>query len=168
GCRGCWAGRRVEPVDAEAGAREEAEQGPFAELGEHAAGFDLQQHGEFVAAPVSGGLAGDDGGDELATGGRLRRPGLGWGVAAGPAGAQRRRGADGDVDRGDGGNGAGPAVVTVEVSGGGAFDLAGAEAGPPGGQQGGKDSPTDDAGQVRRAVGADSPGGGEFLAGGLQ
>src|SRR5258708_7047035 len=37
-----WAGLRVEPVGAEAGAGEEAELCPFAELSEHVAGLDLQ------------------------------------------------------------------------------------------------------------------------------
>ena len=46
--------------------------------------------------------------------------------------------------------------VVVEVAGGGAFDLAGAEAGTAGGQQGGQDGAADDTGQVSRAGGADS------------
>ena len=75
--------------------------------------------------------------------------GVGRGVcgasgAAGPMGW----GVHGDVDRGDGGRQAGPAVVAVEVAGGGAFDLAGAVAGPAGGQQRGQDGAADDAGQV--------------------
>jgi hypothetical protein len=46
-------------------------------------------------------------------------------VAAGPAGLQvDGRGADGNVDRGDGGGMGWAAVVAVQVLGGGAFDLA--------------------------------------------
>jgi len=62
----------------------------------------------------------------------------------------------------------GAAVIAVEVAGGGAFDLAGAEAGTAGGQQSGQDSPADDAGQVNGAVGADAAGSGELLACSLQ
>jgi len=58
------------------------------------------------------------------------------------------RGEDGDVDGADDGRGSRAAGVTVEVAGGGAFDLAGAVAGPPGGQLGGQDRAPDDAGQV--------------------
>jgi hypothetical protein len=83
----------------------------------------------------------------------------GWGrvgcaaVAAGPAGPQvDGRGADADVDRGDGGMGW-AAVVAVQVPGGGAFDLAGAAPRAAGGQQGGQNSPADGAGQVGRASG---------------
>ena len=39
-CRGCLSRRCVEAVGAEAGAGEEAQPGPFAELGEHVPGFD--------------------------------------------------------------------------------------------------------------------------------
>jgi hypothetical protein len=42
------------------------------------------EHGrEFAGCPVAWGPAGDDRGDLLAAGGRLRRPGPGGGVAAG-------------------------------------------------------------------------------------
>src|SRR5207247_6397268 len=108
-----------------------------------------------------------DRGDPLAAGGWLRWPGPGRGVAAGPAAAERR-GADGDVDGGDGGGRLGPSVVAVEVAGGGAFDLAGAEAGTAGGQQRGQDRASDDAGQVSWAVRAGAAGGGELLARRLQ
>jgi len=85
----------------------------------------------------------------------------GW-MFCGGGGACRRccrgRGADGDVDRGDDGDGVGSPVAVVEVAGGGAFDLAGAEAGPAGGQQGGQDGAADDADQIGRAVWADALG----------
>src|ERR1022692_2821570 len=86
GCRGCRAGRCAECVGAESGAGEEAEAGPFSELGEHVAGLDVELQGEFVAVPWPRGLAGHDGGDELPRGGwrgcsgcgRVRRcPGAG-------------------------------------------------------------------------------------------
>ena len=64
-CRACGGWRRVEFVGAGAGAGEEAQARPFAELGEHVPGFDVQQDGEFAAAPVARGLAGDDGGDPV-------------------------------------------------------------------------------------------------------
>ena len=168
GSRGRRRWRRVEAVGAEAGAGEEADPAPFAELGEHVAGLDLQQHRELVAAPVTRRFAGDDGSDELAPGRWLRRPGLGGRVAAWPAGAERRRDAHGDVDGGDGSGGAGPAVVAVEVAGRGALDLAGAEPGPPGRQQGRKNSSADDAGQVSGAGRDDAARGGEFLPRRLQ
>ena len=63
-----------------------------------------------MAAPVGRGLAGDDGGDPLAAGGRPgqpRRAGCAA-VAVGPAALEvHGRGADGDVDRG-GRGGIGP------------------------------------------------------------
>src|SRR5690348_14748947 len=94
----------------------------------------------------SRGLAGDDGGDPLPAGGRTGWAG-GGAVAAGPAGLEvRRRGADGDVDRGDGGGMGRAAVLAVEIPGGGAFDLAGAEPGAAGGQQRGQHGPADRAG----------------------
>ena len=52
GCRGGWAGC-VEGVGAVAGAGEEAELGPFAELGVDVAGLDVEELGEFAAAPVA-------------------------------------------------------------------------------------------------------------------
>src|SRR5512142_1724381 len=77
----------------------------------------------------SRGGAGDDRGDSFPAGGRARRPGRAA-VVAGPAGPQvHGRGADGDVDRGEGGGVSRAAVLAVEVPGGGAFDLAGAEPG---------------------------------------
>jgi hypothetical protein len=45
GCQGCIGWRCVEGVSAEAGAGEEAQLGPFAELGEQVAGLDLQAQG---------------------------------------------------------------------------------------------------------------------------
>jgi hypothetical protein len=48
------------------------------------------------------------------------------------------------------------------------FDLAGAAAEPPGGEQANEDGAADDAGQVGGPVGADAAGGGQFLAGGLE
>ena len=42
-CRGCPGGRCVELVGGEAGADEEAQPCPFAELGEHVAGFDARR-----------------------------------------------------------------------------------------------------------------------------
>src|ERR1019366_2296955 len=54
--------------------------------GEHVAGFDVQVEGEFVAAPWPRGLAGDEGGDELPSGGWLGRAGRG-GRGAGAAGS---------------------------------------------------------------------------------
>src|ERR1022692_4977048 len=112
GCRGCRAGRCAECVGAESSAGEEAEAGPFAELGEHVAGLDAELQGKFVAAPWPGGLAVHDGGDELPPGGWLERAGRGGRVAAAPgsAGAQGR-GAHGDADRGNGSGGPGAAVV---------------------------------------------------------
>ena len=74
----------------------------------------------------------------------------------------------GDVDGGDGGRWAGAAVVAVEVAGCGAFDLAGAVAGPPCGQQGGQNGPADNAGQVSGSVRTDPAGRGEFLTRGLE
>jgi hypothetical protein len=53
------------------------------------------------------------------------------------------------------------------VAGGGAFDDAGAVAGPPGGQQRGQDRAADDAGPGG-AGGIDSRGSGELVAGGFQ
>src|ERR1039457_5778977 len=91
--------------------------------------------GEFVAAPVSWWLGGDDGGNQLAAG-RWLRAGQGGGLAVGPAlvgaggGVIEGRGAHGDGDRGDRGGGVGSLVAVVEVAGGGAFDLAGAVPGP--------------------------------------
>src|SRR5216117_2498041 len=67
-CRGCLGWRRVEFVGAEAGAGEEPQACPFAELGEHVAGFGAQQQGKFAAAPLARGLAGDDGGDPFPPG----------------------------------------------------------------------------------------------------
>src|ERR1039458_5674179 len=113
----------------------------------------------------AGGLAGDDGGNQLAAG-RWLRAGQGGGLAVGPAlagaggGVIEGRGAHGDGDRGDRGGGVGSLVAVVEVAGGGAFDLAGAEPGPAGGQQGGQDGAADDAGQVSGAVRADACRGG--------
>src|SRR5712692_4008378 len=46
------------------GTPDESEAGPFAELGEHVTGFDVQLEGELVAAPCPRGLAGHDGGDQ--------------------------------------------------------------------------------------------------------
>ena len=63
-------GWRVEAVGAEAGAGEEPQPCLFAELGEHVPGFDAEEDGEVVAAPVARRLAGDDGGDPLPAGGR--------------------------------------------------------------------------------------------------
>src|SRR5450631_558581 len=133
GCRAGWA-RRVECVGAVAGAGEEAEFGPFAELGVHVAGLDSQELGEFAAAPISRGLAGDDLGDALPPGWWLVWAWCPGGVAgaAGRAWCQGR-GVEGDVDRGDGGGEPGAGVVVLVVAGGGAFDDAGAVAGPPGG-----------------------------------
>ena len=123
-----YGGLRVEAVGAEAGAGEEVQPCPFAELGEHVPGFDVEQDGQVVATPLARGLAGDDRGDPLPAGRRARRPGCAA-VVVGPAGLEvHRRGADGDVDRGDGGGAGRAAVVAVEVPGGGAFDLAGAVA----------------------------------------
>jgi hypothetical protein len=48
-----------------ASAGEEAEQGPFAELGGHVTGLDVEDEGEFAWGPVAGWLAGDDGGGAL-------------------------------------------------------------------------------------------------------
>jgi hypothetical protein len=124
GCRGGALRRHVELVGSGAGAGEEAQASPFAELGEHVPGFDVQQDGEFMAAPVARGLAGDDRGDPFPAGGRPGQAGWHGPVAAGPAGLKvHGRGADGDVDRGDGGGAGRAAVVAVEVPGGGAFDL---------------------------------------------
>jgi len=74
-CQGCLIGWRAEAVGAEAGAVKEAQPRPFAELGEHVAGFDAQEDGQVVTAPVARGVAGDDRGDPLPAGGRARRPG---------------------------------------------------------------------------------------------
>ncbi len=79
-----------------AGAGEEAEQGPFAELGEHGAGFDVCSSGEFVAAPVAWWLAGDDGGDQLAAG-RPAAGRQGGGPAVGTALAGGARVVEGGV-----------------------------------------------------------------------
>src|SRR5215469_14931583 len=120
GCRWGIGGRRVERVGCEAGAGDEAEFGPFAELGVQVAGGDLEAFGEFAAAPVAVGFGGHQGGDALSAGVRAGRP---WpagcaAVAMGPAGLEvEGRGVDGDVDRGDGGGGGGAAVVPVEVAG---------------------------------------------------
>src|SRR5262249_59323836 len=95
--------RRVEPVGAQAGAGEEAEQGPFAELGGEGAGVDAEHGREFSWRPVARGLAGDDRGDPLAAGGRLRRPGPGGAVAAGAAPAGPRGGGQGCCFGGGGG-----------------------------------------------------------------
>ncbi len=123
-----------------------------------------------MAAPLARGLAGDDGGNLLPAGGRpgrARRAGCAA-VAVGPAGLEvDGRGADGDVDRGDGGRMGRAAVVPVQVPEGGAFDLAGAVPGAAGGQQGGQDGAADGAGQVGRAVRADALGGGELVFGGF-
>jgi len=54
-CQGCLIGWRVEAVGAGAGAGEEPLPCPFTELGEHVAGFDAEQDGEVVAAPVARG-----------------------------------------------------------------------------------------------------------------
>jgi len=171
GCAGCW---RVEGVGGKAGAGDEAELGPFAELGVQVAGGDLEALGEFAAAPVSAGIGGHEGGDALPPGGRLGAgPGgvlaMGAGAGAGPAFWRvERRGGEGDADRGDGGSSAGAAVVPAEVAGGRALDLAGAVSGPAGGQQGGQDRLADDAVLQGRAGRADAGGGGELVAGGFQ
>src|SRR5262249_55444265 len=131
-CRGCISCRRVEPVGAEADAGEEPEPAPFAKLGEHVARLDAEQDGQFVAAPVPWRLAGDDGGDLVAAGGPVRAQEGRYPAAVGPALAVavvQRRGADGDVDRGDDGREGRAAVVAGVVAGGGAFDVAGAVAG---------------------------------------
>jgi hypothetical protein len=112
-CRGGIGGRGVEAVGAEAGAGEESQPCPFAELGEHVAWFDVEKDGQVVTAPVAR-VAGDDGGGPLPAGGRARRTGRAA-VIAGSAGPQiQGRGADGDVDRGDGG-GVGRAVLAVQL-----------------------------------------------------
>ena len=114
-----------------------------------------------------------DGGDQVAAGRPLRAD-QGGGPAVGPAlagpggGVIEWRGADGDAERGDHGDGVGSLVAVVEVAGGGAFDLAGAEAGPAGGQQGGQDGAADDAGQVGRVIRPDPLGCGELVACGFQ
>src|ERR1022692_2505377 len=115
GCRAGWA-RRVECVGAVASAGEEAEFGPFAELGVHVARFDSQELSEFAAAPVSRGLAGDDLGDALPPGWWLvwaRCPGGVAGAAGSSAG--QGRGVHGDVDRGDGGGGGVCRVMSIAV-----------------------------------------------------
>src|SRR5260370_27721087 len=98
-CRGRAFWRRVELVGAEAGAGEEAQACPFAELGEHVAGFDAEEDGEFVAAPVTRGMAGDDRSDPLPASGRHGRAGTGRGGprAAATARACGRRGGGGAV-----------------------------------------------------------------------
>jgi hypothetical protein len=88
--------------------------------------------------------------------GPVRAGFLRWPRAGLAAGWVQRRSGDGDADCGDGGDRAGAAVVTGEVAGGGALDLAGAVTRPPGGQQGAQDRPADDTGQVSRILGADS------------
>src|SRR5271166_6951971 len=45
GCQGCRGGRRVKRVGPGAGAGEEPQPGPFAELGEQVAGLDLEPCG---------------------------------------------------------------------------------------------------------------------------
>src|SRR6266571_5021382 len=169
GCRGCAGWQRLEGVGAEAGAVEEAEPGPFAELGEQVAWLDVQEQGEFVAAPVSRWLAGDDGSDQVAAcwpaGAEL---GCSAVEAAAAGAGVRWRGAHGDGDGSDGGDGVGSLVAVVEVAGGSALDLAGAEPGAPGGQQGGQDGSADGAGQVSGALRADSCCRGELAAGGFQ
>ena len=57
---------------------EEAEQGPFAQLGGQVAGVDVEHSGEFSWRPVARGLAGDDGGDPLAAGWLGRKSGRGF------------------------------------------------------------------------------------------
>ena len=47
-----WCG---ECVGSGSGAGEEAEAGPFGELGQEVAGLDLEVRGEFCAAPGAGG-----------------------------------------------------------------------------------------------------------------
>ena len=90
---------RVEPVSARAGVGEEAEQGPFAELGGQGAGVDVEHSGEFWRRPVARGVAGDDGGDLLAAGGWPGWPGV-FGRVVDAAGAWvQRRGDDGDLVR---------------------------------------------------------------------
>ena len=97
-------------------------------------------------------------------GGRLRRAGCTAAVAVGPAGHQvDGRGADGDVDGGDGGGMGRAAVVAVQVPGSGAFDLADAVPGVARGQQGGQDGPANGAGQVDGAIRADAAGCGELI-----
>src|SRR5467141_838917 len=76
-CQGCLIRWRVEAVGAEAGAGEEPQPCPLAELGEHVPGLDAEEDGQVVAAPVAGGLAGDDGSDPLPAGGRPGRTGDG-------------------------------------------------------------------------------------------
>jgi hypothetical protein len=70
-----------------------------------------------------------------------------------------------DVDA-DGGLVAGPvdAGAAGLVFGDGAFDDAGADPQPPGGQQAGQDVPADDAGQVDDGAGDDAGGLDELLA----
>src|SRR5256885_11392150 len=68
-CRGGIGGRRVEAVGAEAGAGEESQPCPFAELGEHVPWFDVEKDGQVVAVPLARGGAGDDRGDPGPAGG---------------------------------------------------------------------------------------------------
>jgi len=83
-----------------------------------------------------------------------------------PAGyIAQRRGAHGDADVGDDRDDAGALVAVVEVAGGGAFDLAGAEPGTAGRQQGSQDGAADD-GQPARVGRADTCGRGELVTGG--
>jgi hypothetical protein len=68
-----------------------------------------------VAVPLARGVASDDRGDPVPAGGLARRPGRAA-VVAGPAGLEvDGRGADGDVDRGDGGGMGRAAVVAVDL-----------------------------------------------------
>src|SRR5262249_12198982 len=77
-------------VPAGAGLGEEAQAGPFGELGEHVAGLDAERGREVLSCPVASGLAGHDAGD-LVSSGVGRGPG-GWSLRPRGSAAGRSEG----------------------------------------------------------------------------
>src|SRR5262249_37276591 len=91
---------RVEPVSARAGVGEEAEQGPFAELGGQGAGGDVEQWGETWGRPAARGRGGEGGWGWSSGGGWVGGVGGGFGRVVDAAGAWvQRRGGDGELVR---------------------------------------------------------------------
>src|SRR6266568_3330712 len=121
-CRGCnRPGRLGDGIPALPGLGEEAQAGPFGELGEHVAGLDAKQGREVASGPVASGLAGHDAGDLFSSGVGPGRAGAGRLLlaAAGKSGGPvRGRGGDGDLHPGDPRGQFGPVLVAGAVPGG--------------------------------------------------
>ena len=117
----------MEGVPALPGLGEEAQAGPFGELGEHVARLDVEHGREVASCPVASGLAGHDAGDLVPSGVGPGLAGTGRLVPASAGkrgGPVRRRGEDGDQHPGDPAA-VGPVLVAEVIPGGRAFHLPG-------------------------------------------